>query len=102
MDSIKWLQRKYPNTFNELNDYFDRHELEQFKKSTLKIGRLKKDVIVCQKYKKGNIIQFKRTNPVTSYNYPAVYCVVKCQVGYTASGYHCFHITEQDFEEILN
>lgn len=38
MDSIKWLQRKYPNSFKELNEYFDRIELENFKKSTMKIG----------------------------------------------------------------
>ena len=36
MNTLKWLQRKYPNSFEELNEYFDRHEIENFKKSTIK------------------------------------------------------------------
>lgn len=64
MNSLKWLQRKYPNSFEELNAYFDRNEIKNFKKSTMKIGRLTKDVVWCQKYKKGSIIQFRRSNPV--------------------------------------
>ena len=100
MEDLKWLKRKYPNSFEELNKYFDRQELCDFKKSTLKIGRLNKDIIYCQKYKKGSIIQFRRSNPINDYNHPFVYCVVKCQVGYTASGYHSFNITKNDFTEI--
>jgi hypothetical protein len=102
MNSLKWLQRKYPNSFEELNEYFDRHEIENFKKSTMKIGRLTKDVIWCQKYKKGSIIQFKRSNPVNGYNHPFVYAILKCQVGYTESGYHSFNITENDFVEVVS
>jgi len=101
MEAKKWLQRKYPDSFNELNEYFDRHELVNFKKSTMKIGRLTKDIIQCQKYNKGSIIQFRRYS-VSDYNYPHVYCVVKCQVGYTESGYHSFNITLQDFKEITS
>lgn len=99
MEDRKWLQRKYPNLFQELDKYFDRHELKNFKKSTMKIGRLTKDVIQCQKYKKGTLIQFKRYS-ATDYNYPHVYCVVKCQVGYTESGYHSFNILRDDFKEL--
>lgn len=103
MESKKWLKRKYPNTFEELNEYFDRHELENFKKSTMKIGRLTKDLINGNKYKKGTIIQFKRRNPINdSYNYPWVYAILKCKVGYTESGYHSFDITQNDFIEINN
>ncbi len=29
MKSLKWLQRKYPNSFEELNEYFDRHEIDK-------------------------------------------------------------------------
>lgn len=100
MDNLKWLKRKYPDSFDELNNYFDRVELNHFKRSTLKIGRLVKDVIWCQKYKKGNIIQFRRSNPINDYNHPFVYCIVKCKVGYTESGYHSFNIEESDFIEI--
>lgn len=102
MESIKWLKRKYPNTFEELNEYFDRHQIEEFKKSTMKIGRLVKDVVCGNKYKKGSIIQFKRSNPINSYNHPFVYAILKCKVGYTESGYHSFNITENDFIEINN
>lgn len=102
MDSINWLKRKYKKSFKELNDYFDRHEIENFKKSTLKIGRLNKDIIQCQKYKKGSIIQFRRSNPINDFNHPFVYCVIKCQVGYTESGYHSFNIQENDFSEVVS
>jgi hypothetical protein len=101
MDSVKWLQRKYPKSFDELNKYFDRHEIENFKKSTLKIGRLTKNVVWCKKYKRGSIIQFRRSNPINDYNHPFVYAILKCKVGYTESGYHSFNITEKDFIEIF-
>lgn len=100
MDDLKWLKRKYPDSFDELNVYFDRKELRDFKKSTHKIGRLIKDVTWCQKYNKGTILQFKRSNPINNYNYPFVYCVVKCDIGYTESGYHFFTIREEDFIEL--
>ena len=102
MNSLKWLQRKYPNSFKELNEYFDSYELENFKKSHMKIGRLTKDIFCCQTYKKDSIIQFRRRNPVNDYNYPFVYAVLKCQVGYTGSGYHAFEILENDFIEIVS
>lgn len=101
MDSIKWLQRKYPKSFDELNEYFDSNEIENFKKSTLKIGRLTKNVYG-KRYKRGSIIQFRRSNPINDYNHPFVYAVLKCKhKGYTASGYHSFDITEKDFIEIF-
>ena len=102
MDSLKWLERKYPNTINDLKDYFDRHELEEFKKSNLRIGRLTEDVTYCQKYKKGSIIQFRRSNPVNDYNHPFTHAVLKCKVGYTQSGYHSFNILDGCFKEINN
>lgn len=102
MENIKWLKRKYPNSFEKLNEYFDRHELQNFKQSNLKIGYLNKDIIQCQKYKKGSIIQFRNTNPVNDYNYPNVLCIVKCQLGFTESGYHSFWITKEDYEELKN
>jgi hypothetical protein len=100
MENLKWLKRKYPDSFEELKDCFDRLELDNFKKAKLKIGRLTKDVIHCQNYKKGTLIQFRRSNPVNNYNYPHVYCVVKCQLGFTESGYHSFNILTKDFVEI--
>lgn len=102
MDNLKWLKRKYPYSFNELNEYFYRFELDKFKKSTLKIGRLTKDVIWIQKYKKGSIIQFRRSNPINDYNHPFVYCIVKCKIGFTQSGYHSFNIYEDYFSEVVS
>lgn len=101
MEDRKWLRRKYPDSFKELDDYFDRHELRDFKKSTRKIGRLTKDIVQGQKYKKGTVIEFRKSS-ITEYNHPYVYCIVKCQLGYTESGYHSFNITEQDFKEITS
>jgi len=102
MNSLKWLKRKYPNSFEELNEYFDKHEIDNFKKSTMKIGRLTKDIVCGEKYKKNSIIQFRRSNPIYDDNHPFVYVVLKCQVGYTQSGYHSFYITENDFIEVMS
>ena len=100
MNDKKWLERKYPESFKELNEYFDRQELRHFKKSTNKIGRLTKDIIQVQKYKKGSIIQFRNFG-IMDEMYPATHCIVKCQIGFTESGYHSFNIHKSDFVEIL-
>jgi len=101
MKADKWLKRKYPKSFTKLNEYFDRHELDCFKNSRFKIGVLTKDVIFVQKYTKGSIIQFRRSNPINDYNHPFVHCIVKCQLGFTSSGYHSFNITESDLKELI-
>ena len=100
MDNKKWLQRKYPVSFKAIYEYFDRHELYSFKRSTRKIGKLTKDVFHVQQYKKNDLIQFRRSNPVNDYNHPFVECILKCQIGFTDSGYHSFNINENDFIEI--
>lgn len=100
MENTKWLQRKYPESFKELNQYFDINELDNFKKSTMKIGRLNKNIIQGKKYKKGSIVQFRRSNPINSYNHPFVYVIIKCKVGYTQSGYHSFNVTHEDIIEL--
>jgi len=101
MDNSKWLKRKYPDSFEELNEYFDSGALKHFKKSTLKIGRLTSDIFHGQEYKKGSILTFRRSNPVNDYNHPLIYAILKCQAGYTASGYHSLNVTEKDFIEII-
>lgn len=101
MDNRKWLKRKYPKTHKEVDSFLDDNELEDFKKNKYKLGRLKGDIIQVQKYKKGMLIMFKRTNPVTDFNYPLHHGVVKCQKGFTASGYHSLNLTEGDFVEIF-
>ena len=50
----------------------------------------------------GTLIQFSRSNPIRDYNYPDVYCIAKCDPGYTASGYHSFTIHDKDFIELFD
>jgi hypothetical protein len=100
MNNRKWLQRKFPKTFNEVNDFLDDEQLSDFKKGKYKLGRLTSDVIYVQKYCKGTLLMFKRRNPVTDENYPLHHGVVKCKVGFTESGYHSIAITDENFVEI--
>lgn len=100
MDNRKWLKRKYPKSFAEINKFLDDEKLQSLRKHKMKIGRLVRDVIHCQKYKSGSLIAFKRSNPVRSENYPRHYACIKCQSGYTSSGYHSISIFDADFIEI--
>ena len=99
MDNWKWLKRKYPSSFEELREYFNSEQLQEFKVRKRKIGRLNNDYFNVVKYEKNTIIQFKRTNPM-DYNYPAIYCVAKCGPELTASSYHGFDLYSQDLTEI--
>lgn len=101
MEARKWLKRKYPESFKELDKFFNEGMLDFFKSSTHKVGRLIKDINVVGGYKKGDIFIFKRTNPINSYNYPIVYATFKCKkTGLTVSGYHSIDLVESDFKEI--
>lgn len=102
MNNIKWLKRKYPTSFNKLSKYFNDEQLSEFKKAKRKIGVLTKDIKQCEMtYKKGSVIQFKRSR-IDSENYPFVYVVLKCELGFTQSGYHAFTLFENDFKELTN
>jgi hypothetical protein len=101
MDNRKWLKRKYSDTFEKVNIFLDKTALIEFKKRKYKLGILTKDIIQVQKYKAGNLIMFKRSNPVNDENYPLHYAIIKCDKGFTQSGYHSFWINEDDFEEII-
>lgn len=100
MENRKWLKRKYPKTFKEVNQFLDDSQLDEFKKRKFKLGRLTNDIIQVQKYKKGNLILFKRTNPINDFMYPTHYGVIKCEVGFTTSGYHSIGILDEDFKEL--
>jgi hypothetical protein len=102
MNPEKWLKRKYPNSFKEIRQFLDDKQLIEFKKSKMKIGRLTNDIIKCQKYFNGSLIIFRKSNPINSYNYPMHYGIIKCQKGYTESGYHSIHIFDCDFIEIIS
>ena len=100
MENRKWLKRKYPDTFNEVNEFMDDNILMEFKRYKYKLGRLKNDIHYVQKYPKDSLVIFKRRNPVTDESYPLIYTVIKCQNGFTESGYHSIETTENDIVEI--
>jgi hypothetical protein len=101
MENRKWLKRKYPDSFDEINAFFNDGYLSIFKKGKRKMGRLVRDIIQEQEYPKGTILIFIRSNPINSFNYPLHHGIIKCKRGFTASGYHSIDIYEKDFEEIL-
>ena len=100
MDDRKWLKRKYPAMFNELDEFLDDDRLAEFRKRKYKAGRLIRPVWYVNLYPVGTVIMFKRSNPVRDPNYPMHHAVVRCDVGFTESGYHLIDLFEQDFEEI--
>lgn len=100
MDDRKWLRRKYPEVFDEVNSFLDDHQLSEFKKRKYNLGRLVSDMLDMEDYSAGTMIMFKRSNPVRDYNYPMHYAVIKCSDGITASGYLSMSIYERDFKEI--
>jgi hypothetical protein len=102
MDDTKWLKRRYPETFEEAYSFMKGFPISEFRSRKLKLGRLSEDVTTMggQSYKEGDLIMFKRSNPITDFNYPLHYGTVKCKPGVTESGYHSFRIVEREFNEI--
>jgi hypothetical protein len=98
MDNRKWLKRKYPKSFNEISNFLDDKALIQFKDGKYKIGRLVMDNFAMIK---GELMFFKRSNPVNDYNYPSHPAIFKCSKNHTVSGYHSEWITENYYEEIV-
>lgn len=106
MDNQKWLKRKFPKSFEEVNAVFTDEYITELKVYGYKLGKLKEPQIMefgrKEKYPVGTYIIFKRSNPVRSYNYPLHYAITKCLIeNFTASGYHSFSIYESEFEEIF-
>ncbi len=100
MENRKWLKRKYPKSFVEVNEFLNDSELETFKKGKYKLGRTIKPVWQINLYPKGTLITFKRSNPITNENYPMHHAVAKCDVGFTSSGYHSINVWNEEFEEV--
>jgi hypothetical protein len=98
MDNRKWLKRKYPESFDQVNSFLNDYYLSIFKSQKFKLGELKNDIQLYD-YKKGDICMFKKSNPVNDYNHPYSYVIVKCG-SFTASGYHSFNIGRNDCKEI--
>ena len=102
MENRKWLQRKYPKTFNEVNKFLNDEQLQSFKELKYKIGRLTEDINQEEIYSKGKLCMFKRTNPINDYNYPLHPIIVKCNDNLTVSGYNSFWVSPRQVEEVLS
>ena len=97
MDNIKWLKRKYPESYEEIFPFIDYYDLKK-----LKVGRLLQDIspVHCDEvYSKSTLILFRRSNPL-DYNHPVFYIVAKCDPGVTYSGFHSFLECSSYVEEI--
>lgn len=103
MDNRKWLKRKYPKSFEKVNEMLDDERLYDFKNNRYELGVLIKAVWCVETfYPEGTMIMFKRSNP-RDYNHPMHYAVCKCKEdGLTESGYQSLNIWEGDFKEIHN
>lgn len=104
MENRKWLKRKYPESFNEINKFLDDERLRQFKQGKYRIGRLTKDVIdmslnCC--YRKGELMYFKGANPVNDYNYPLHPAIFKCGKGKTFSGYESLWTCKEYYNRVV-
>ncbi len=92
MDNRKWLKRKYPKSFKEVNEFLDDLHLEEFKKMNYKLGIITRPSWSIDLYPEGTMIMFKRSNPVTDMNYPMHHAIAKCRNDYTPSGYHSISV----------
>lgn len=105
MNINHWLIRKYPNSFDKISQFLDETQLKEFKEKKYKIGILNKDIHYVQKYEKGSIVMWKRHKSYYEGTWDGtfnIYCVIKCQKGFTESGYHSIGVCESDIDELLS
>jgi hypothetical protein len=98
MENRKWLKRKYPQSFTEVNKFLNDEQLQQFKAGNYKLGILIENINQEEIYEKGKLCMFKRTNPINDYNYPLHPIIVKGNN--TMSGYHSFWVSPDQVEEV--
>jgi len=101
MENRKWLQRKYPKTFNEVDLFLNDEQLELFKRGNYKLGKLTENINEGEVFKKNKLCMFKRSNPIKSYNYPLHPIIVKCKETLTTSGYLSFWVSPNQVQEVL-
>ena len=53
MENRKWLQRKYPKTFHEVNKFLNDEQLQYFKERKYKLGKLTENINQEEIYGKG-------------------------------------------------
>lgn len=100
-----WLIRKYPNSFDKISRFLDEAQLKEFKGNKYRIGVLNKDIHYEQKYDKGSMVMWKRYKSYCDGRWDgtfSIYCVIKCQNGFTESGYHSIGICASDIDEVLS
>lgn len=105
MNINHWLIRKFPNSFNKINEFLDETQLKELKEKKYRIGVLNKDIHYVQKYEKGAMVMWKRNKSWFEGKWDGtfnIYCVIKCQKGFTESGYHSIGVCESDIDEVLS
>jgi hypothetical protein len=101
MENRKWLKRKYPKSFNDVNEFLNDKQLEEFKKGKYSLARLIKPAWSASNlYEKGTLIMLKRSNPIRDYNYPLHYALAKCSEDLTLSGYQSLGVWDEVIEII--
>ena len=101
MENRKWLQRKYPKTFDEVNKFLNDEQLQEFKRRKYKLGKLTIHINQDEIYEIGRLCMFKRSNPINDYNYPLHPVIVKCNdENHTTSGYVSFWVSPSYVEEV--
>lgn len=100
MNDRAWLKRRYPITFNEVNEFLNDEKLSSFKSYNYKLGILTEDIYSEEIYEKGNLCMFKRANPIYDFNYPLHTVIVKCIEGLTTSGYNSVWVSPNQVNEI--
>ncbi len=117
--SHRWLQRKYPESYQEIKKFLDGYSEStfdrEFKQEKRKIGRLNKDISYVGKYKKGALVVWnsykvhdsdcensdsENDDGVWTGEYD-IRCDVKCKKGFTESGYHTINVIRADIDEVL-
>ena len=94
MDSLKWLKRKFPDSHEEILESFNKTHIDAAKQYRRRFGRLTKDVRRGKMYKAGTLCVWYRIKETDDDGIWTgdfeLYCIVKCEPGYTFSGFHSF------------
>lgn len=103
MNNRKWLKRKYPKSFNIINEMLNDEQLQKFRAGKYKAGIFTECIAKGDLYTEGKLCMFKRANPIDFDIYPLITVTVKCCTeNFTPSGYHTFYVTPYKVEELLS
>lgn len=89
MNTLKWLKRKYPVSYEELLPFTK--EFDDPYRRKMHVGRLTADIYNEELYKAGTIVLFTERSPLDE-NYPGKIILARCvDPDLTVSGFHSFH-----------